>query len=243
MSPIYVFIPGGDSTADLTGGDYIRPGASPVSFISVVLSADNSTHSDGKWYQVGNRLGTLYRLDLPDAALASGARSVDILATDANNHSGRVTIDIVGYDPTAANLPANVTQIDGVNNGTHASGYIGADVRNFGGSVGTFSSGRPEVNTTHLAGTPQTGRDIGASVLLSSGTGTGQLLLSSGNIAGSVGSISGITFPTGFSGLTITSGRVNADVTHWLGTAAATPTVGGVPEVDITHVLGTEVCH
>ena len=28
------------------------------------------------------------------------------------------------------------------------------------------------------------------------------------------------------------------DVTHWLGTAAATPTVAGVPEVDLTHVAG-----
>lgn len=59
-----------------------------------------------------------------------------------------------------ANLPVNVTQ--------------------FGGSNGTFSSGRPEVNTTHLGGTLQTARDIGASVLLSSGTGTGQVSLSSG---------------------------------------------------------------
>lgn len=32
-----------------------------------------------------------------------------------------------------------------------------------------------------------------------------------------------------------------ADVTHWLGTAAATPTVAGVPEVDITHWNGTAV--
>ena len=54
-----------------------------------------------------------------------------------------------------------------------------------------------------------------------------------GNVVGSVGSISG---------LTITSGRVNADVTHWLGTPPLAPTVPGVPEVDITHVLGSPVC-
>lgn len=30
-----------------------------------------------------------------------------------------------------------------------------------------------------------------------------------------------------------------ANVTQWLGTAAATPTVAGVPEVDVTHVGGT----
>lgn len=32
-----------------------------------------------------------------------------------------------------------------------------------------------------------------------------------------------------------------ADVTHWLGTAAATPTTAGVPEVDLTHIAGAAV--
>lgn len=57
------------------------------------------------------------------------------------------------------------------------------DVGAFGGTAGTFSAGRPEVNASHLGGTSQTGRDIGASVLLSSGTGTGQVKLSSGYVA------------------------------------------------------------
>lgn len=34
------------------------------------------------------------------------------------------------------------------------------------------------------------------------------------------------------------AGVPEVDLTHWLGTAAATPTVAGVPEVDITHALG-----
>lgn len=39
-----------------------------------------------------------------------------------------------------------------------------------------------DVNVTHVADTAQTGRDIGASVLLSPGTGTGQILLSNGKV-------------------------------------------------------------
>lgn len=35
-----------------------------------------------------------------------------------------------------------------------------ANVTKFGGTAGTFSSGRPEVNTTHVAGTSQTAGDI-----------------------------------------------------------------------------------
>jgi hypothetical protein len=34
------------------------------------------------------------------------------------------------------------------------------------------------------------------------------------------------------------AGKPKADVDAWLGTAAATPTVAGVPEVDLTHVAG-----
>lgn len=36
-------------------------------------------------------------------------------------------------------------------------------------------------------------------------------------------------------------GDIKANVVQWLGTAPATPTVAGVPEVDITHHLGTAV--
>lgn len=35
------------------------------------------------------------------------------------------------------------------------------------------------------------------------------------------------------------NGVPEVDVTHWIGTAAATPTTAGVPEVDVTHWLGT----
>lgn len=37
------------------------------------------------------------------------------------------------------------------------------------------------------------------------------------------------------------SGDIKVDVQSWLGTAAATPTVAGVPEVDITHIAGAVV--
>lgn len=43
-----------------------------------------------------------------------------------------------------------------------------------------------------------------------------------------------LTNPVGMTGTS-----VNSNVTHWLGTAAATPTVNGVPEVDVTHWIGT----
>ena len=72
---------------------------------------------------------------------------------------------------------------------------------------------RLDTNVTHVADTAQTARDIGASVLLSSGTGTGQL--------------------------DFTSGVVKANTTQFAGSAITS--ASGRPEVNATHLGGTSV--
>jgi hypothetical protein len=64
-----------------------------------------------------------------------------------------------------------------------------------------------------MAGTALTARDIGASVLLSSGTGTGQL--------------------------DFTSGVVKANATQWVGGTIPAVNITGVPLVDLKYTLGT----
>jgi hypothetical protein len=68
-----------------------------------------------------------------------------------------------------------------------------------------------QVDTIQVGGTSQTARDIGASVLLSSGSGTGQV--------------------------TLTSGRVNADVTH-IATAAVSTSTAQLG-VNVVNAAGT----
>lgn len=46
---------------------------------------------------------------------------------------------------------------------------------------------------------------------------------------------------TGTGEIDTASGLVSANVTQWLGSAAATPTVAGVPEVDVTHANGSAI--
>lgn len=58
-------------------------------------------------------------------------------------------------------------------------------------------------NVLSIAGTAQTARDLGASVLLSSGTGTGQVKLSSGYIAPNWGDVGNPTTTVGLTGTTI----------------------------------------
>lgn len=89
--------------------------------------------------------------------------STDTATVDAwtTTPTGTITYAVFAAPPAPSSPPAvNVTQIDGVALDTHDAGSFPADVRLFGGTAGTFSGGRPEVNTTHVSGTSQTAGDI-----------------------------------------------------------------------------------
>jgi hypothetical protein len=63
------------------------------------------------------------------------------------------------------------------------SGTVTANVTEWNGSaVSAATAGIPDVNVKNFGTTAVTGRDIGASVLLSNGTGTGQISLSAGAV-------------------------------------------------------------
>lgn len=66
-----------------------------------------------------------------------------------------------------------------------------------------FGADKLQVDTVEVQGTTQTARDIGASVLLSSGTGTGQVKLSSGYVAPNWGDVGNPTTIVGLSGTTV----------------------------------------
>lgn len=81
---------------------------------------------------------------------------------------------------------------------------------------------RFDTNVTHIGDTSQTARDIGASVLLSSGTGTGQVKLSSGYMAPNWGDVGNPTTTVGLTGTTIaTTQAVNVGSLNGSSAAAA----------------------
>lgn len=139
----------GGGLSGLTSGtsglvaEYRRRGQS--SWTAITLTSKTL----GTWTSGGivadGALAGAYELDLPDAVCASGARWVAVrLRGAANMLPCLIEIELDAFDYQTATQPVNVTQ--------------------FGGSAGTFASGRPDVNTTHVAGTAQTARDIGANV-------------------------------------------------------------------------------
>lgn len=78
--------------------------------------------------------------------------------------------------------------------------------------VTTASSTAGKVDVSHFGGTSVTGRDIGSSVLLSSGTGTGELSLSGGVVKSNLSQILGTTLTETVGGYLAAAFRVFFDV-------------------------------
>ena len=78
-----------------------------------------------------------------------------------------------------------------------------------------------DVNTFQLGATAQTGRDVGASVLLSSGTGTGQVALT----AGAVDTVTTLTNLPAITADWLTAAGTHADFTTEIQTGLATAAV------------------
>jgi len=113
------------------------------------------------------------------------------------------------------------------------------------------SNGRADI--IKIAGTTQTARDIGASVLLSSGAGTGQLDFTSGIVKSNATQILGTAVSTpataGILDVNIknianaavdtTVAQVGVNAVNWRGGAIPAVNVTGVPLVDNKYLLGT----
>ena len=113
-----------------------------------------------------------------------------------------------GTTQTARDIGASVLLSAGTGTGQldFTSGVVKANATQIlGGTIPTpNTSGVPLVDTKYVGGTLQTARDIGASVLLSSGTGTGQLDITSGVVKANATQFAGQTI-TAAAGVTIPS--------------------------------------
>lgn len=209
------------NTSGLTA--YYRKGATgTATAVTLATQTVGGAWSSGGFVEIDatNKPGE-YRFDIPDALLDT---------------EGLATITFRG----AANMVACRVRID--------CRSVRSDVRKLLGTAWLTPAvaGTPDVNAKQFGGAPVTATTsvtIPAASTLATTTGAVGSVAGNvgGNVTGSVGSISGVTFPTNFGDLAIevTTGYVSANVVEWLGTAPATPTVAGVPEVDVTHVNGS----
>ena len=81
---------------------YRREGAAKVSITEVTLAALTTAHTDGGFLAVGNGE---YRLDLPDAAFATGANYVDVGGTVTGMIVIGGRVRLVNFDLESASVP------------------------------------------------------------------------------------------------------------------------------------------
>lgn len=112
-----------------------------------------------------------------------------------------------------------------------ADGMVDANTVRLGGTTQTgrdigasvLLAADQAVNATKFGGTTVTGRDIGASVLLSSGTGAGQLDFTSGVVKANLAQILGTA-------LTETAGQIAAAFKKFFDKASPTGTINSIPD-------------
>jgi hypothetical protein len=146
---------------------YALPKAAAAAITLATLAAITTAWSSGGFKEIdATNMPGWYRLDIPDAALASG-RFVSIHLQGATNMAPLpIEIELTGWNNQDA-VHGGMTALPNVAAGISGGMPLAAD-----------TSGR--VDVLKVNGTSQTARDLGASVLLSPGTGTGQLSLASG---------------------------------------------------------------
>jgi len=196
---------------------YRREGAASVAITEATLAALTTAYSSGGFLHIGNGY---YRLDVPDAALASGSDGVLIHGIVTGMVVIGCYVQLVAYDPFDT-VRLGLTALP--NAAAEAAG--GLYTRGTGaGQINQSANGRIDGNAISVSGTTLTARDIGASVLLSSGTGTGQLDFTSGVVKSSMVQILG----TAIAG---TAAQISAAFTKFFDKATPTGTINSIPDV------------
>jgi hypothetical protein len=187
-----------DSSATTGAGLTGLTSASSGLIISTI--ADNEATAVA-YTVAGATIETITTLGTYAAPTASKCRFKEV---DATNHKGVYEIQIADARFAVASAKSLIVSIAGATNLAQADfvvqlqsddPYI-AKPTNYASLV-IDGSGR--VDVSKIAGTAQTGRDIGASVLVSSGTGTGQISITSGVVSSNITQIGGsVPALTGF---------------------------------------------
>ena len=188
---------------------YRRDLSAVVSITEATLAALTTAHTDGGFLEIGNGV---YRLDLPDAAWATGADHVTIFGTVTGMIVLPVTVQLVAYDPESAlATPTNITA------GTITTATNVTTVNGLAANTITAAS---------IAADAITDAKVAADVTIASVTGAvGSVTGAVGSVTGAVGSVTGLT-------------ASNLDVAvSTLATAANLATVAGYIDTEIGTII------
>ncbi len=100
---------------DLTSASYLRQGGLRVAITLSALAAVDSAYSSGGWIELdSSNLPGLYRLDVPDAALATGADWVVVQVADGTTFTAHVKqFALPTYATLASAIMADIIEVEG----------------------------------------------------------------------------------------------------------------------------------
>ncbi len=199
---------------------YYREGANATVAISLATQTLGTWATGGFIVVDGTNMPGVDQLGVPDLAFASGAKSVVIFLQGAANMVP-VPVEI---ELTAVNNQSAATFMTGVNGLAPPTNWNLQVI-----------DGAGRLDISKVSGTSQTARDLGASVLLSAGTGTGQLDFTSGVVKANLAQILGTA-------LTETAGQIAAAFKQFFNIASPTSTMNLVTAVTtLTTYTGNTV--
>jgi len=225
---------------------YRRQGAAKTSITEATLSALTDAHSDGGFLHIGDGV---YRLDLPDAAFATGAQHVDIGGTVTGMIVIGGRVRLIDSNIETANMPADMVSISG--DSTAAENLEGA----FDDTVGSVPwMGILDQGTAQAA--TSTTLQLRAAVNFADDTIVGCVVMAFGatqgywqvrTITDYVSSTDTATVdawtvtPTGAITYKVLAAPsvVPANLTQYLGTAVPTADTAGYPKVTLKTGTGT----
>jgi len=191
---------------------FIRSGTAQAG-AATTITLDASASATNNLYQncsIFIRSGTGAGQSAVIASYVGSSKVATIAGTWATNPDATSVFTIAAFGPVQATIggtvSANVIQWNGTNVAVPAT------------------AGIPDVNTKNLGNTSQTGRDVGASVLLSAGTGTGQLDFTSGVVKSNLVQILATA-------LTETAGQLAAGFKQFFNIGSPTSTMNTITTV------------
>jgi hypothetical protein len=190
-------------------GTYLKNAGAAADPWSTTLPGAYGEGSAG--YIIGTNLDTT--VSSRGTSTLTTSDNIGINWADVSNPTTAVNLSgtNIKTDQVVASVSGAVGSVTGGVTVTTNNDKTGYTVSTVSDKTGYSLAADQAVNVTKFGGTAVTGRDIGASVLLSPGTGTGQISLASGAVTvGTNSDKTGYTlsqsFPTNFSSLAITEG-------------------------------------
>lgn len=201
----------------------------------VTLAAVNSAYASGGFKELdATNMPGVYRLDIPNAALAAASGNVvTLMLSGATNMAPLpLEIELTGWDNQDA-VAGGLSRIDAAVSSRMATFTLPANFSSFSLNASGFVTVVTNNDKTAYSLSQAFPTNFAAMAITAGGA------VTAGTVSDKTGYSLTQAFPANFAATVITAGGiVSGNVTQWNGTAVATPATAGIPDVNTRNVNG-----